>query len=278
MAENLIPASSIPKSHWNLHAKRWQHVAPPLRPSAEDIALFETRIASLRRPGLSVLLGVTPEIAGMHWPRGTQLLALDQCMGMIRGVWPFVETVGRDVVCGDWLSLPVADDSCGLVIGDGCFTLLPYPDAYAAALAEIRRVLSPGGIFAMRYFSRPEVAESAATVIEDLEAGRIGNFHILKWRLAMALYGSATEGVSVGAVWEAFNAAVTDRDTLAAQLGWPRAAIDTIDVYRGVSTPYFFPTLSEIRAATDSGFEELHVDVPEYELGERCPTIFYEAH
>jgi SAM-dependent methyltransferase len=266
-----------PPDHWNLHAHQWQHVAPPLRPATEDVALLESKVAEHVRPGLSVLLGVTPEIAGMRWPSGTTLLAVDRCMGMIRGIWPCTGIPDRLVVCGDWFSLPVADGSCGLVLGDGCLTLIPYPDGYARALATVVRALAPQGILSMRYFCRPEVSETLAAVVADLETGRIGNFHILKWRLAMALHGSATEGVSVGVIWETFNAAVSDRDALAADLGWPRAAIDTIDVYRGVDTRYFFPTLVEIRELTEPLFQELSVDVPGYELGDRCPTVFYEV-
>jgi len=265
----------MPSDHWNHHAQQWQHVAPPLRPSAEDIELMTVRVAALDSVTTSVLLGVTPEIAGMHWPRGTRLLAVDRCMGMIQGVWPCGGVPDRHAVCGDWLALPITEGSADLIVGDGCFTLLPYPDGLALAYASAARALRPGGAFMMRYFCRPESAEPLDAVFADLEAGRVGNFHVLKWRMAMALHGDASSGVSVGAVWEALNAAVSDRDAFAKDLGWPRAAIDTIDVYRGVDTRYYFPTLDEIREVTSQHFEELSVDTPSYELGERCPIVCY---
>ena len=127
----------------------------------------------------------------------------------------------------------------------------------------------------MRYFTRPEKSESLAQVFDDLFAARIGNFHVFKWRLAMALHGPVEQGVAVGDIWEAFTDAVSDRDALAAQLGWTRASIDTIDAYREVRTPYIFPTLTEIKAASAPYFGELSMDVPYYELGERCPLVCY---
>lgn len=265
----------MPLDHWNRHAAQWDDVGPPLRPCAQDIDLMARRLPAVAGTGRAVLLGVTPEIATMAWPAGTDLLAVDRCMGMVRGVWPFVRRADRGVVCGDWSRLPLADGSVALVVGDGCFTLLDYPDSYHALLDEVHRVLEIDGLFAIRHFCRPERQESAAAVFDDLFAGLIGNFHVLKWRLAMALHGTLEQGVAVGDIWTAFTQRVPDRDALSRQLGWSRAAVDTIDAYRGVATRYTFPTLAELRSVVEPQFAELSLDTGTYELGSRCPLICY---
>lgn len=261
--------------HWNEHARRWSHVGPPLRPCAADIVLLQRRIAEHADADRSLLLGVTPEIAGMDWPDGTDLLAVDRSQGMIDGVFPVAARADRRVVLGDWLALPVPDGDRSLAIGDGCFTLLSYPEGYDALFSEVHRALMPGGTFIVRHFVRPELPEPPEAVVAALRDGSIGSFHAFKWRLAMALHGTVEQGVSVGAVHRAFEAAVPERAALVASTGWSRGSIDTIDSYRDVDTPYTFPTLAELRARHQGLFEELSVDELDYELGDRCPSICY---
>jgi hypothetical protein len=62
-----------------------------------------------------------------------------------------------------------------------------------ALLREIRRVLVPRGVGAFRTFCAPEFPESLGTIRHDVEYGWQGNFHALKWRIAMALAANAAE-------------------------------------------------------------------------------------
>jgi SAM-dependent methyltransferase len=267
------------RDHWNDHARQWQHVGPPLRPAPADVRLTEALAAEVPRAGKreplqAILLGVTPELACMRWPRGTRLLAVDRNMGMIEGVWPRDRlTLPASVVGGDWRELPMSDATAHLVVGDGCYNAMDSPEGYQALSAEVRRVLRPAGRFIMRFFVRPEQAESTEAVFTDLRNGRIGNFHVFKWRLAMSLHGSLDVGVRVGDVWEAWNAEGLEVEILSQRLNWPRAVIATIDAYRGVDTRYTFPTLEEVRASLADYFVELACHVPDYEIGERCPTL-----
>lgn len=262
-----------PPDHWDRHARRWQHVGPPLRPCPEDVALVEE--LSLGATGPALLLGVTPELATMRWPEGVELTALDRCPGMIRGVWPAEAVPGASVIRGNWTDMPLPAASCGLVVGDGCFTLLRYPDQQRRVLDQIRRVMDPAGRCVMRYFCRPEESEDLTAVFADMWRGRIGNFHILKWRLGMALHGSAEEGVSVQAMWERFDAEVPDRKALCEATGWSREAVDTMDVYRGSDAIYSFPTLAEMEALTDDLLEIVSLRYGSYEFAQRCPTVLY---
>lgn len=225
----------------------------------------------------ALLLGVTPELVVMRWPAGTRLLSVDRCMDMIRGVFP-AEALSptRRVVRGDWLRLPVADGGVDLVVGDGCHTLLESPGGYRAFGREVCRVLRPGGRFVSRLFVRPEESEPVEQVLGDLAGGRIGNFHVFKWRLAMALHDGLDRGVRVGDIWECWHGAGIEPRALAARLGWPEEEIRTIEAYRDAGARYTYPTLGEARQALAPHFEELACHFGDYELGERCPTLSLE--
>lgn len=261
--------------HWNQHARQWSLIGPPLRPVNEDIRLLEAAIRDWRArqavaAPCALLCGVTPEVAGMRWPSGTQLIAVDHSLPMIAGVWP--AAAPGVAVCGDWLALPVADASQHLLIGDGCYSLLTGRARYLAFAAELRRVATDHALLAMRYFVRPEQAEPVSRVVDDLWQQRIGNFHVFKWRLAMALHGTLEQGVRLGDVWSVWRQAVPDPAQLAAHLGWRPEVVNTIHNYRDVDTRYSFPTLAEAQAHTGA-FELVATHVPGYELGERCPTL-----
>ncbi len=122
--------------------------------------------------------------------------------------------------------------SVDVVLGDGCYTLLVGSRSYGVLSREVSRVFRPDGRFIMRFFVRPERPESLADILNDLRHGRIGNFHVFKWRLAMALHRSFASGVAVADVWKAWKATGINTDTLVRDLGWSRSAIDTMDVYR----------------------------------------------
>ncbi len=262
--------------HWNQHARQWSLIGPPLRPAPEDIHLLEAEIqrwqadAAVAAPR-ALLCGVTPEIAGMHWPQQTWLTAVDHSRPMISGVWP-KDSVPGAAVCGNWLTLPLPDASQHLLAGDGCYSLLVGLARYAAFARELRRVAAPGALLLMRYFIRPDMAEPVARVIDDLRHQRIGNFHVFKWRLAMALHGPLNEGVRLGDIWNAWHQAVPDPGALAAHLGWQLEVVNTINNYRDVDTRYSFPTLTEA-CGLAGDFDMVAMHTPDYELGERCPTL-----
>lgn len=266
-------------SHWSHHAQQWSLIGPPLRPAPADIVILEQAVADWHaNAGLptprGLLCGVTPEIARMRWPGHTRLTAVDRSLPMIAGVWPAADAPGA-AVCGDWLALPLPGESQDLLIGDGCYSLLVGRDRYAAFAAELRRVAAEGSLLAMRYFLRPLRSEPVGVVIDDLQQGRIGNFHVFKWRLAMALHGDLDEGVRLRDVWDAWHEAVPDPATLAVQLGWPQTVVNTIHNYRDVDTRYTFPTIDEARELIGA-FRVVATHEPDYELGERCPTLFMQ--
>lgn len=266
---------TVQSDHWSQHARQWGLIGPPLRPAPEDIHLLESEIQDWHAREViavprALLCGVTPEIAAMRWPAGTRLIAVDHSRPMIAGVWP--AAAPGAAVCGNWFVLPLASASQHLLIGDGCYSLLTGRSSYSAFSAELRRVAAPNGLLAMRYFVRPAQSEPVEKIVDDLWQKRIGNFHVFKWRLAMALHGTLEQGVRLGDIWTAWHQAVPDPAKLAAHLQWRPEVVHTIHNYRDVNTRYSFPTLPEILALAGE-FEVLATHKPSYELGERCPTL-----
>jgi SAM-dependent methyltransferase len=262
--------------HWGGHAAQWADIGPPLRPQAHDIRLLETLTAQWAPagPNAAVLLGMTAEIAAMRWPPGTSLFAVDRNLAMIRQLWAGSARAAPALAMnGDWRSLPFADAAMSFVLGDGCHAMMPAADDYDRLSAEVSRVLAPGGVFLARLFVRPPRNESLDEVFAALDRREIGNFHVFKWRLAMAVPCDDFGAVGVDDVWRAWRDRGVDRDALAAKLGWPRRVIDTIDVYRGAPARYSFPTLARARAQLAPYFEEQACFAAPYELGERCPTL-----
>lgn len=267
---------------WEQQWSWWHRVAPPLRPAAQDIETLVRLITQwcatrgCERPA-ALLLGVTPEIASMRWPRDTRLVAVDRSQGMIENIWPRNAFEGAQVLPGEWAALPVATGSCDIVTGDGCFSQLSYPQGYHDLARELARVLKRGGLFAMRAFVRPGPSEPLQELLSEMKAGRIRSFHAFKWRLNMALQPDTATGVRLNDIWTVFTELFGDPTTLATQANWPFADVETIHAYRNMEARYTYPTLSELREVLSARFTEVACEFPDYEMGERCPTLLFEA-
>jgi SAM-dependent methyltransferase len=225
------------------------------------------------RNGLRALLcGVTPEIASMAWPNDTELLAIDQSEAMMRLVWPGDIAGWRRVERGDWLRLPQPDEWFDLIVGDGCFSCMDYPDGYRALAASLHRVLKKQGLLLMRFFVRPNEREKPQAVFTDLLANRIGSFSAFRWRLTMALQEDPRDGVRAGDVWQALRDAGIDWDALVARTRWPAEAMHAIV---NDDSRFSFPALGEVLMTLSDHFAATAVHVAQYELAERCPTVIF---
>jgi SAM-dependent methyltransferase len=269
-------AESDKPDHWSLLARRWDQVGPPLRPVAEDIGFCWDAVREwVRRRGAPrvLLLGVTPELYHLPWPRGTGLLAVDRSQAMIDNVWPGPKDAAQ---CADWLALTLADGSRDIVLCDGGLHLLRYPQEQQRLVRILHGVLSDAGLCILRLYVPPSRRESPEAILEDLLQGRISSLDALKMRLWTAMSNSAAEGVELAAVWNAVQEAVPDLEALAANVGWPAAQIMTISAYRDSTVRYHFATVDQVRGlfcGDPGGFEVHDLKVPSYELGKRCPTI-----
>jgi len=265
--------------HWPQIARQWQQVGPPLRPSAEDTEICWDAIREwTRRHGAPrvLLLGVTPELYRLPWPKGTDFLAVDHTQAMIDAVWPGPKEAAR---CMDWLDLALPDGSRDVALCDGGLHLLAYPQEQRRLARVLAGALSAGGLCILRLFVPPPQRESPDAVLKDLTEGRIPNLNILKLRLGMSLMDSAADGVELGAVWRAVHAAAPDLEELAAAIGWSVEHMLALNTYRGSTIRYHFVTVDQVRdlfCAGPGGFRVQGIRVPSYELGEQCPTIVLE--
>jgi SAM-dependent methyltransferase len=207
----------------------------------------------------------------------SRMIAVDKSADMIRALWPGNMGGCGEVICADWREIPLAEATVDLVLADGSFSALPFPSGYFDLCAELRRVLRSHGQCVIRCFAQIEKRETVEDVFADLSKGLIGNFHIFKWRLLMALQPDAETGVTVGSAWDTLHAAWPELDLLAKRFGWPEAEVRTVEAYRHVETRYTFPRLAEyLRFFPAAGFSVVKVATPTYELGERCPTVVLE--
>ncbi len=267
-------------ARWDDLSTKWDLVGQPLRPCPEDIELLERLVGEAAARGAggvtrALLLGVTPEIARMRWPAGTRLLALDSSAGMIRNLWPRHDAPDAVAARADWTAMPVRDGACDVVMGDGIFTTLPFPDQVLALAAEVRRVLRDTGLLTLRLFARPEEPEPLEAIFADVCEGRTRNPHILPWRIAMAVHGDLSQGARLGDVWDAWRAHVPDPGAVLRRLGWPPDAMDFLEVYRDVDARVTMPTLGEVRDVLARDFVERECHTPEYEAGGQYPTVTF---
>jgi hypothetical protein len=261
---------------WPEMARQWQQVGPPLRPAPQDVAFCEDAVREWAANGGAprvLLLGVTPELYRLPWPKGTDFLAVDRTQAMIDLVWPGPKEAAK---CTDWLALALPDGSRDVVLCDGGLHLLAYPREQRQLARLLGGILSDQGLCILRLFVPPPQRESPDAVLEDLLAGRVPNLNVLKLRLWMSMLDGAEKGVELGAVWNAIHEAAPDPAELASRIGWPLEHMRVINAYRGSAVRYHFVTVDkalDMFCNSPGGFEVHSVRVPSYELGGQCPTV-----
>jgi hypothetical protein len=167
--------------------------------------------------------------------------------------------------------LPLADRSCHVILGDGCFAALRYAQRFDLA-RSIARVLRDDAPFVLRMFVRPDVDDRPDDVWGRLVAGGFGSFHVFKFHVLMSLR-DANGDVCVNDAWEFFDSRCASVTGLAERLGWSVDVIETIGAYRNQATVYWFPSLAQQREVFQGVFDELACTWPRYEMGDRCPTF-----
>jgi SAM-dependent methyltransferase len=271
MAEN-EPGTAPRRDHFSSLVRQWSHFGPPLRPSPDDTAVVQRVISGLAPGPRAAVLGLTPEIIGCAWPRGTALSAVDHSPAMVRALWsPDQAPPGSHAILADWCAMPIRSGTLDLVVGDGCYIVLPYPEGYFALNREVRRVLRPSGRYVIRVFLRPDRPESIADIARAVGRGEVGSVHALKLRLLAALHGAT--GVRLDDVWRAWTTLPALPPALAGSRGWTGDELTGIEGYRGLDARYFLPTLAEFRAMLAADFVERECAYGGHELGDRCPTL-----
>ena len=262
-------------AYWEARSRRWI-VSTPISPLPDDVHFYERCAArhAADAPLRALLLGVTPAIATMRWPKGTHLVALDWAEGMLRNVFPRASTPEHcSPLRGDWREIPIANASIDLVAGDGCYSAFADFDGPAQVNSEVARVLRPGGEFSMRCHRRLDRNAPAAELFERLFAGAIGDLDMFRWLLAMAVHGDSHTGVRLGDVWRAWNERVPDVSQAQARYGWKAQAVANMEGWRDATSRYVFPSLAQLRELAEPHFELAGCDIPGYEWGEHFPRF-----
>jgi len=273
-------ADQAARAYWESRARDWR-ISPPLTPASEDIAWYEDKVADCARTlgsrtPRAILLGVTPGIATMTWPAGTSLLAVDWANGMLRHVWPregFPEHA--QVVRADWRELPLASGSVDLVVGDGCYAALGSLAGARQLNREVRRILKEDGWYCVRAFCRSDAPPTTAALFEELESGGVDNLDLFRWRLAMAVHGESTEGVALGEVWRVWQDHVREAPPDARR--WSADQRLNMARWEDVQARFSFPSIGELRALAEPGFDLVACEWPSYESARHFPRLVMRA-
>ena len=276
------PEQAAPDANvdWHAAAAQWAMFGSPLRPCEEDLRIFEQfRSCGVGIPGTAHrkrawLLGVTSEIASARWIDDIDVIAVERAQTMIDAVWPG-NTTRRWAIRADWLQAPFPDESFDLVIGDGCLTVVRYPDGLTALLASVHRCLRSDGQVLLRLFCLPDLAETPEAVMAALASGEIGSVDVLKWRLIMAVQGIAgTHDVCPHDAWSVWSDPRWNAHKVVERLGWSPAQVGTIEYWRGSTARHVFMRFDEATGyLRRAGFYLVAVRTRTYELAERCPLL-----
>lgn len=254
---------------WAGVSRVWAAYRQPLRPG--DAVAAQMRALVAADDAETLLLGVTPELSRL----GRTLTAVDINPAMIGVVWPG-DTATHKVMQGNWLDMPLAPASVDVVVGDGALCVIGGQEARLALLAQVARVLRPGGRAAIRLFARPDADTSVDDVVTDGLAGRITTTSELVMRLFYAMARSAPDYVLVYRdVYDLIESKFPDRAALMRACGFVEADFAFIDFYKNSeSISSWYPAKLAVEEASRIFGEVRLVPTAGYPQAERCPILY----
>lgn len=133
---------------WTILASAWKDTGPPAAPSSQDVSNYVLHIPS---GCTSVLvLGCTPALRNYLRSKSYIVVSIDITHEMIDVTKPLITGAGVEfMVQGDWLVLPLRDNSVDAVVGDKVLGNV-MPDDWPKLFAEVKRVLHSDGAFLTR--------------------------------------------------------------------------------------------------------------------------------
>jgi SAM-dependent methyltransferase len=263
------------ESVWGADSDLWQVIPEPFKPSTDDIALYRRAIppellAEDAKPRI-LLLGVTPPLADLPWPAGSELHAVDYDDVMIATLWK--PRPGAQCHLARWQDMPLPDDHFDLVIGDGSFSALASGDDYDGVLREIARVSRPSAPLIARFFIRPEPRMSLTQVAEAAPTA-LAHYRAASKRLLVLLAAANPDGTAytpdvpgrIAAEWG-------DLDEYLLALNDPLDERELSKVVFGFEQRLNYPTESDIRARFAPYYHDIRFDYPGYDAGHCCPIV-----
>ena len=272
-----------PAGQWPEVARNWKRLGPPLRPGREDVANYRKVLNDWcdENPGEAprgLILGVTPELHDLPWPRRDWLHAIDREAQMIEHVWRGPKA---QAMCCDWRDIPLPHGSIDIVMCDGGFHLLPNPHGQEALVRALADAVAPGGRVAFRLFVPPAEQESADDVLAALLAGHVRDLNCLKLRLWPALMTSSEAGVRLHDVWACLRSFAGDGGwpDLAGRLDWDVDHLLAIEGYKDVQARYYLVqtdgVIEMFEFASLGRFKLLETHTPTYDSGNLLCTVVF---
>lgn len=154
---------------WKQIANMWNtYFTPPSRVSKDEAEKYKEWLKEIKREGMKALvLGVTPEIREALAELGYETTCIDINKEMILAMDSVlrVKNPNEVVINEDWLENSLQSNTFDVVIGDCVLSNVRWEER-DKLLLEVKRLLSPKGIFMTRFFSVPR--EKPFKTIDEL--------------------------------------------------------------------------------------------------------------
>ena len=140
------------QERWNKDAVELGKHTWPGRPCAEDVEMFREIFGQIK-PRKILILGATPELRDLACDFTEEPVAIaDLSLVMLHEMARFLKRADpfkERWYFGNWLSLPIPDESFDMVIGDYSVKQIALRER-PLLVEEVGRMLTPGGFFLIR--------------------------------------------------------------------------------------------------------------------------------
>jgi SAM-dependent methyltransferase len=207
-------------------------------------------------------MGVTPQIANAY----THVTAVDREPAMIENVWPG-NTETKRAINDNWLTVELPENYYDGIIGDGSINMLEIKDV-EFMLGKAKKLLKPGGVFACRMFTRPDMPITMERLLAEAKTPTV-NFSAYRRLIPMYLVDQHGPVVPVRLIAELFDQMFPDRS----QLLWTAEQMSTMDAYRTSDATTWFPTRQEILDLAPAGSK--YIESGTYDIADTCPILTF---
>ena len=192
-----------------------QFTIRPVRSTEKYYHQFIEEYAKGPLPAL--VFGGTPEIRSLLQQQQKQTILVDRSRVMVEAMGLLTEAnvplATTELFCEcEWSSLTLADSSMQVALGDDAINMLDW-GKFPVFLAEVKRVLAPGGLFACHLLVQPaeEYRRQSITDVTRLyQQGKIESFFDYASRVNFSFYDSSTYRMGWQASIAGLRAAIAD--------------------------------------------------------------------
>lgn len=191
------------QTKWETLSRTWMSVEPPAAPSEQDVSNYLSMIPPSSRT--VAILGCTPLLRQKVRLLETRVFSLDISHGMLnRSTSQLPLSPNESQIQCNWMQIPLRYSSVDALLGDKVFDNV-LPSEWPTWIAELSRVLTPGGVFITRIAPRGRLSLSVPSALPLEKA-------ILKWSSMSETGGWSAESACAG-LWEDLLAASTRPDS-----------------------------------------------------------------